>query len=289
MTPPPGLSTLRHEHADVNGIRMHYVRAGGGELVLFLHGFPQFWYCWRHQLAELADGYTVVAPDQRGYAGTEQRGPYDAGTLCDDVGALITHLGYERAHVVGHDWGGAVAWALALRQPERVASLVIANAPHPEAFRRGMRRLRQLRRSWYMFLFLLPWLPERLAAAGNYRRLARMIIRDTRPGTYTREDIAAYLASWREHGLSGGIGWYRALPRAMRDRRLAGARVTAPTTVIWGEEDAHLDRSLLDGLEELVPGITVHRLPNVSHWVPEEEPKKFNRLLREHLTRAPGR
>jgi pimeloyl-ACP methyl ester carboxylesterase len=266
---------------------MHYVRAGEGPLILFLHGFPEFWYSWRHQLPAFAGDYTVVAPDQRGYAETDHTGPYDVATLRADMVALIRHLGHEKAHVVAHDWGGAIAWALAMRHPEAVESLVIANSPHPVAFQRELRRFRQLRRSWYMFFFQLPWLPERLASRGNYRPMARMMIRDARPGAFTREDVMAYLDCWRTYGLGGGIDWYRAGIRGMRKgmRDAKGARVQAPTTVIWGEDDTYLGVHLLDGLEELVPGIVVHRLPMVSHWVQHEEPQEFNRLLRQHLER----
>src|SRR5690606_10749111 len=233
----------------------------------FLHGFPESWYSWRHQIVALSEEYRVIAPDLRGYAETENRPPYDTDTLQRDVLSLIEALGERSAHIVGHDWGGAVVWLLAMGHPEAVRSLAICNMPHPSLFKRGVLRPRQLLRSSYIFLFQLPWLPERLLALDDYRMLARAIIRRSLPRTFTREDVRFMLATWRKHGLNGGLNWYRALLRDRPQVAEPPPLVTAPTTLIWGEMDFALERELTEGSHELVRNLTVHYFPEGGHFV----------------------
>ncbi len=285
MPPPVPQLDIEHHFADINGIRMHYVAAGSGETLLFLHGFPESWYSWRHQLAQFSAGYRVVAPDLRGYNETENRGPYDTDTLQEDVLALIRHLGVERVHLVAHDWGAAVAWLLAMYHPDVLQTLTICNVPHPELMRKGILKPRQLLRSWYIFFFQVPWLPEAVLARDDYRALARQIIRDTRTGTFSRDDVKAMLASWRRQGLNGGINWYRALRRAPKVHRPVPT-ILAPTLLIWGEDDVALGKELTHGTEEYVRDLAVHYLPNTSHWVQQEEPEKVNQLIAAHLERS---
>ncbi|WBL36054.1 alpha/beta hydrolase [Tepidiforma flava] len=276
-----------HREATVNGIRMHYVEAGDGEPVVLLHGFPESWYSWRHQLRALAAaGYRAIAPDQRGYNLTEAKGPYDTGTLQADILCLMDHLGIERAHVVGHDWGGAIAWLLGMEHGERLKSLTVCNLPHPAVFRKGVRRPRQALRSWYVLFFQLPWLPERLLAAQGYHRLARMMIRECRPGTFTKDDIREFLAGWRRQGLGGGINWYRAALRHPPRIPDPVPLVTVPTLLIWGDDDRYLGRELTEGTEEYVAKLRVEHLPGVGHWVQQEAPDEVNRLLLDHLAAA---
>lgn len=276
-----------HREATVNGIRMHYVEAGDGEPVVLLHGFPESWYSWRHQVRALAAaGYRAIAPDQRGYNLTEAKGPYDTGTLQADILCLMDHLGIERAHVVGHDWGGAIAWLLGMEHGERLKSLTVCNLPHPAVFRKGVRRPRQALRSWYVLFFQLPWLPERLLAAQGYHRLARMMIRECRPGTFTKDDIREFLAGWRRQGLGGGINWYRAALRHPPRIPDPVPLVTVPTLLIWGDDDRYLGRELTEGTEEYVAKLRVEHLPGVSHWVQQEAPDEVNRLLLDHLAAA---
>lgn len=283
---------LKHEYADINGIRMHYVEAGqGDDIILFLHGFPESWYSWRHQIAHFADRYRVVAPDQRGYNETEAVGPYDTTTLQADVLELIQHLGVERVHLVAHDWGALIAWLLAINHPEALKSLTICNVPHPAVFAKEIRRNpRQMLRSWYVLFFQIPWLPEKALAAQGYHRLARMIIRDTRPGTFTRDDVKQMLESWRRQGLGGGINWYRAAFRG-RGMRLPDPvpLIMTPTIMIWGEDDIALGKELTYGTDEYVHDLAVHYLPNTSHWVQQEEPEAVNRFIEEHLRRVEQR
>ncbi len=281
-------STLQHRYADINGIRMHYAEAGTGEPVVFLHGFPEFWYSWRHQLAALAPNYRVIAPDQRGYNETEARAPYDTGTLQQDVLDLIAHIGEERVHLVAHDWGGAIAWLLAIEHPEVLRSLTVCNLPHPALFQKGVRRPRQILRSWYIAFFQLPWLPERALAMDNYRRLAKGIIDQCRPGTFTRDDIKAFLAAWRRQGLHGGVEWYRAAVRHPRPLPEPVPLIQVPTLLIWGERDSALGKELTHGTDEYVRDLRIEYLPEASHWVQQEEPERVNALILEHVRRASG-
>ncbi len=275
---------LQHQYAEINGIRMHYVESGEGETVLFVHGFPENWYSWRHQLDAFAGGYRVVAPDMRGYNETENQGPFDTTTLQNDLLALMDHLGLERVHLVGHDWGAGIAWLFAMNHGDRLHSLTICNVPHPAIAQEMLKRPRQLLRSWYMLFFQLPWLPERALAAKDYQSLARGLIRDCRPGTFTREDITFYLESWRAHGLGGGISWYRALLR--KPQRLGDPVpiITTPTLLIWAENDRFLGEELLENTDAYVANLDVHTLPGISHWVQQEAAGEVNRLLAAHLS-----
>ncbi len=276
---------ITHEHrfAEVNGIRMHYVEAGAGEPVVFLHGFPENWYSWRHQLDALASTHHVIAPDLRGYNETENRGPYDTATLQDDVLSLLDHLGESKVHLVGHDWGALIAWLFAMNHGDRLLSLTICNVPHPAAAEKAFRQPRQLLKSWYMLYFQLPFLPEWTLSTQNYQWLARMLIHDTRPGTFSREDIQFYLDAWRRQGLGGGLNWYRALFRHRPSIGNPPAVIDTPTLFIWGENDKVLRKELTYGTEDYVPNLRMEYLPGISHWVQQEAAGEVNRLLREHL------
>jgi pimeloyl-ACP methyl ester carboxylesterase len=286
--PPAALpADLQHRYDSVNGIRVHRVEAGSGsETVLFLHGFPEQWYSWRHQIAAFSPDYRIVAPDLRGYNETEATGPYDTATLQQDVLSLIDLLGVERVHLVAHDWGAAIAWLIAINHPEVLRSLVIMNVPHPRMFEKGLRSPRQLLRSWYVFAFQLPWLPERAVARDSYRPLARGIIRQCAPGTFTRDDIKVMLEGWRRQGLAGGINWYRAALRHRQPLPDPLPTIEIPTTMIWGENDVALGKELTVGTEDYVANLTLNYLPAVSHWVQQEAPGQVNAFLREHFSRV---
>jgi pimeloyl-ACP methyl ester carboxylesterase len=278
-----------HREGVVNNVRLHWAEMGEGPLVVLLHGFPEFWYEWRHQLPALsAAGFRAVAPDLRGYNLSEKPkgvAPYRAATVTDDVAALIRFLGAERAHVVGHDWGGVIAWNLAMRHPESVDRLVVINAPHPAVFRRELRRPRQFVRSWYAGFFQLPLLPEIAFRARDFRTLENVLRRSANPGSYTDEDVARYKeAMGRPGALTAALNYYRAFGRSIfRSGGSAAKRETIerPTMVIWGEKDAALDVHNLDGLERHVPGVRIERLPDATHWVPADAPDRVNALLVE--------
>jgi pimeloyl-ACP methyl ester carboxylesterase len=275
-----------HQHAVVNGVRLHYVEYGSGPLVVLLHGFPEFWYAWRHQIPALAAaGYRVIALDQRGYNRSDKpKGirHYGLETLLGDVLGVIRHAGEQRAMVAGHDWGGAIAWNFAMRHPEAVEKLIVLNAPHPQRFLEELPTLSQLRKSWYMFLFQLPWLPETLIRSGDYAGLARTLRDDPiHPGAFSEADIAHYKQAMAQPGaLTATINYYRALFRlnpVAYQRSIT--RIDIPTLLVWGEQDRYLGLRLTEGLEPWVPKLQLERIPDASHWVQAEVPGRVNDLM----------
>jgi pimeloyl-ACP methyl ester carboxylesterase len=276
---------LRHHYAIVNGIRMHYVEQGTGRLVVLLHGFPEFWYSWRKQIPALAAaGFRVVAPDQRGYNLTEKpRGvsSYDRGKLTADVAALICHLGESEAVIVGHDWGGGVAWAFAMDYPEMTRRLIVLNCPHPAAMVRGLRTARQLLRSWYIFFFQIPYLPEAGFRFRSYRAIDQAFRGGAiRKDTFSDDDIRAYKEAAAQPGaLTAAINWYRAAFRGGLRWTRPMPDITAPTLVIWAEADRALGKELTYGMDRWVQNLTIKYVPKTSHWVQQEQPELVNRYI----------
>ena len=276
---------------------LHHVDAGRADVgrrpVVLLHGFPEFWYAWRHQLPALAAaGFRALAPDLRGY-NLSPKPPrvrdYRVERVAGDVAALIERHCAGRAHLVGHDWGGVVAWHLAMHRPDLVDRLVILNAPHPAAYLREVRRPAQMLRSWYVGFFQVPWLPERSIRANDYAALRRLFRTDpARPGAFSEEDIARYVRAFAEPGaLTGAINYYRAAARQGAGHVRRSVRpVAAPTLVVWGDRDRYLVPELTQGLEKWVPDVRVERLPAASHWVQHDEPARVNELLVEFLRAA---
>ncbi|MGH2484380.1 MAG: alpha/beta fold hydrolase [Ktedonobacterales bacterium] len=269
------------------GVRLHYVAAGAGPLVLLLHGFPQFWYAWRHQLPALARTHRVVALDLRGYNLSDRpsRG-YDIVTLSDDIRRVVAALGEREATLVGHDWGGLIAWATAIRSPDCVRKLAILNAPHPAiALRHGL-SLAQLRRSSYIGLFQLRGLAERAMARDDFAAPRRIFRADDPAGAWLADtDIDRYVAALSRPGaLEAALAYYRALPRANSFLALSPMRVLRmPTLVLWGELDRALGVSLLDGLDRWVSDLRVRRFPTASHWLNEQESELVNAELLRFL------
>lgn len=284
--PPP---QLVHRYAQLGEIRLHYVEAGEGPLVVLLHGFPDFWYSWRHQIPVLAAaGYRVIAPDMRGYNESDKPDgvrAYGIDRLVDDVGRLIDHLDAPRAHVVGHDWGGVVAWNFAMQQPAKVDRLVVLNAPHPRRYVRSLPS-RQALKSWYVLFFQLPWLPERLLAMRDYEPLRRVLATASR-GAIEPEDVDEYVrAAQRSNGLHYPINYYRGLLRGDPLRMLRWARpVTSPVLVLWGDKDIALEGHTAD------PGpawaeVTMQHFESAGHWVHLDEPDGVNAALVDFLGNA---
>ncbi len=283
--------SLRHATVPAaDGIRLHVVEAGpeDGRPVLVLHGFPEFWYGWRHQIGPLADaGYRVQVPDQRGYGDSDRPAPvsaYNLDALAADVAALIRSTGHPGAAVVGHDWGGIVGWWLALRHPELVERLAVLNAPHPIAFRRHLRTSPgQMLRSWYMFALQIPWLPEANLRRRNWRALAEGLRATSRAGAFTDEDLDRYRQAWSQPGaITGMIHWYRA---AMRHAPAPPAeiRVSVPTLLIWGEQDRFIDRRVAAMSLDRCDRGRLEMIEEATHWVQHEEPARVNRLLIDFL------
>ena len=281
---------LAHRHADLGDVRLHYVEAGEGPLVLLLHGFPQFWYEWRHQIPALVGaGFRVVAPDMRGY-NLSDKPPgvraYRLGLLARDVERLILACGERTADVVGHDWGAIVAWIAAMHHPGRVGRLAILNVPHPARLLDGLLSPGQLLRSSYMFFFQIPRLPEEVIRAGDFALLRSALRRDPeRPGAFTAEDIERYVGAMARPGaLTATLNYYRALLRNPGEMRALLKRIEAPVLVIWGERDRLLSRRLAEPPRLWVPNLLgVERLPDASHWVAEDRPLQVNALLLDFL------
>ena len=242
---------LHHRYVDVGDVRLHCVEAGDGPLVILLHGFPEFWYSWRHQIPGLAEaGFRVVAPDMRGYnLSPKPRGrlSYTPRALARDVATLTTALGHERASVVGHDWGGIVGWFFAMWHPRHIERLVVINAPHPLTYLRALRTWRQLLKSWYVLFVQLPWVPEAATRAGDHA-LLRKVLRDEPvvAGAFTAEDIERYVeAAARPGAMTSAMNYYRALQSHAGISMMRQLRVVeAPVLVIWGVKDRYLSAEL---------------------------------------------
>jgi pimeloyl-ACP methyl ester carboxylesterase len=282
--------TFDHRYIRINGIRMHYVQAGEGRrLLVLLHGFPEFWWSWRYQIPALSRHFTVVAPDLRGYGETDKpRWGYELDVLVNDIVSLIHELGYARAIVGGHDWGGALAWALAIAYPQRVERLIALNIPHPALMARALGyNWRQMLRSWYILFFQLPLLPEALIRANDFQSVERafrdMAVDKSRFDDVTIGRFKAALA--RPGALTAALNYYRALLRQGARRMFSGSgmRVQAPTLMIWGERDFALGKELTYGTERFVSDLRIHYLPNCSHWVQQERPDEVNQFMLDFL------
>ncbi|MBV9172518.1 MAG: alpha/beta hydrolase, partial [Chloroflexi bacterium] len=251
-------------------------------------GFPEFWFGWRPQISALAQaGFRVVAPDMRGYNLSSRPAgvaAYDVERLAEDVRDLIHERGADSAFVAGHDWGAAVAWVTAMNHPEVVERLAILNVPHPRRMLEGLRRPRQMVKSWYMFFFQLPWLPEQLVRARRWWFFRYGFEHDARAGAFSQADIDRYVQAWSHPGApTAMINYYRAVFRQSPKRAEARIRtVTAPTLVIWGERDRYLGAELAEPTHADVPNLArVVRLPDASHWVQHDEPDRVSQLLAE--------
>ena len=286
-------SQIKHCHRQTNGIALHVVEAGpeNGPLVILLHGFPEFWYGWRYQIDALAvAGFRVLAPDQRGYNLSDKPKPirdYNLDLLAQDVVGLIDAVGREKAFLVGHDWGGAAAWWAAIKYPEKIEKLAILNSPHPRVMRRNIFHNRgQRKKSWYFFLFQIPFLPERRMRKNNWQVGGRALQSTSRKGTFSEADIALYRDAWSQPGAATGMfNWYRAAFRS-RPARVRSSRVTVPTLIIWGEKDKFLLRELAPESIDLCDHAKLVFIAGASHWVQHEEPAKVNELLCEFFGAA---
>lgn len=286
--PNPWDDPWEHRYVPLDGMPFHLVEAGprDGRRVILLHGFPEYWYGWNGQIPILAEaGFRVAVPDQRGYnLSPRPRWARDYGLdrLAADVVELMDHLGEERVLLAGHDWGAAVAWWVAARYPERVERLAIFNVPHPVVMRRHLlTNPRQRRRSWYIFLFQLPVLPELLLRRRNFAFATKALTAIARPGTFTPAELARYRQAWSRPGaLRGMVHWYRAALRRP-PARLPSIRVTMPTRVFWGLQDPALGEEMLAPSLDLCDHGSVERFPDLSHWLLHEEPRMLGERLRD--------
>jgi epoxide hydrolase 4 len=287
----------RHEFIETNGVRLHCALQGTGPAMLFLHGFPEFWYCWRHQIAEFASKFKTVTPDMRGYntsdkpIGVEQ---YRMSVLVEDLRGLIEALGEEKVIMVAHDWGGAIAWAFAEKYPHLLYKLIILNAPHPLIFARELKgNPLQQKASEYMLLLRSDRAEEVLSRNGCAWLKEVVFNGCKKPSAFTEEDRAAYVEAWSQPGaLTGSLNYYRAAgglktPKETKSGALdeggKKGRILASTLVIWGEGDVALTLSLLDGLEDYVPDLNVRRIPGATHWVQNDSPDLVNNYIWEFV------
>lgn len=278
-----------HDHVRVGDLRLHVVTAGRGRAVVLLHGFPDFWYTWRLQIPALVTaGYRVIAPDLRGYNLSDKprrKRDYRPDALVADIVGLIERTDRTGVVLVGHDWGGVVAWLLAAQRPELVRRLVILNAPHPQAYRRSLLTSTQLLKSWYAFLFQVPWLPERALRSFDFALLEGALRAEVHSReALTPEDIVRYKRAWAEPGaLRAALHYYRMAHRLYRGAGSDGpaARVSTPTLVLWGERDPHLDARNLNSLERWVADLRVERFPEAGHWVHLDAPERVTALIAE--------
>ena len=289
------------QYADVNGIRLHYVSMGQGKLIMFVHGFPEFWAEWENQLVEFGQDHRAVALDMRGYnlsAKPENVDAYRARLLIEDLRALAEYLGHQKFTLVAHDWGGAVAWSVAMRHPEYLEKLIIVNAPHPAIFARELlNNPDQQKASQYMLLFRSAK-AERVLSENNFARLVDICFQFGSKWEMTEKVRLKYIEAWSQPGaLTGSLNYYRASPLyppgSPEDvQKIEGVlnlpremlAVRVPTLVIWGEEDQALLTGNLDGLEEYVDDLTVKRIPDGTHWVSHEQPERVNALIRAFLS-----
>src|SRR6185437_12505830 len=285
--------TIAMRRIVANGFTFAVDEAGQGDrLALCLHGFPESRFSWRYQLPFLAElGYRAWAPDLRGYGETEPKpravSAYLIDRLMEDVAALIDASGAKSVTLIGHDWGAGLAWTFAANQVRPLERLVIMNVPHPAVMLSHLRGgdWAQLRRSWYMFFFQLPGLPEAMMTARDARAIRRAFYDMAVDKTHFTPDVLdRYAADAQRPGaMRGMINWYRAAMRLAGKLRGPWPVIETPTLIVWGEEDAALGVELLDGTDAYVRDLTIERLPGVSHWVQQEAPEKVNAILEAWL------
>lgn len=291
--PLPDVSSAETTFRDVNGVALHVVAAGDPDdpLVVLLHGFPEFWYEWRHYIEPFVDaGYRVLVPDQRGYNRSEKPAgirPYRITELSQDIVDLIATEDRHTAHVIGHDWGAVVGWDLALRHPDTVDRLGIVNVPHPVVFEQVLTsNLTQLRKSWYMFFFQIPRLPEWYVGRNDYALVVTVMREGSRPGAFSETDFERYRRAWTEEGaFTAMLNWYRALFRYSEDP--PRERTQIPTLIVWGENDQALVPEMAPKSLEYCEEGELEQFSDATHWIPHEYSDRVSNLLLDHLDSEP--
>jgi len=291
---------IQGQYAEVNGVRLHYASVGQGKLVMFVHGFPEFWCEWEKQLVEFGRDYQAVAPDMRGYNLSSKPADiekYHVKDLIEDLRALAEHLGHEKFIMVAHDWGGAVAWSAAIRHPEMLEKLIIINSPHPAVFARELLHNPDQQTASQYMLMLRSAEAERVLSENNFARLMDVLVQFGSKWEMSEETRLKYIEAWSQPGaLTGSLNYYRASPlyppTSKDDQALISSilnlpkemlAVKVPTLVLWGEEDQALLTGNLDGLEEYIEDLTVKRIPDGTHWVIHEQPELVNSLIRDFI------
>jgi pimeloyl-ACP methyl ester carboxylesterase len=276
---------IRFEYLTTNGINLHTALVGpeDGELVILLHGFPDAWFGWEAQMLPLAEaGFRVLVPDQRGYNLSDKPkgvGNYQMDLLAEDILGLADGLGAEQFYLGGHDFGAMVSWRLAMRYPERIKRMVIANVPHPRVMQSYLRsKFSQLLKSWYAIFFQIPWLPEQLVRANSWQFLIRAMAK-----SLTNEERDRYRAAWAHPGaITAMINWYRATMRAMGKSGLS-PEIQVPTLIIWGQQDPHLSYQMAPlSLEYCLDG-RLETFEDATHWVLQDKAEEVSKLMIKHF------
>ncbi len=282
---------MNFHYIDVNNVTLHYAQAGNGQhLIVFLHGFPEFWYEYKNQLHAFRESkeYIAVAPDMRGYNLSSKPltiEEYQTSILVEDIRQLTKKLGHQKCTLVAHDWGGIVAWLFAMAYPELLNQLIIINSPHPAIFQRELStNPLQQKASGYMYVFNSAK-AEDILSHNNYEALVNIVLNEgLQSGIYTQADIKAYIQAWSQPGaLTGALNYYRAAVKYGYGLESNNHMVYVPTLVIWGEKDKAILLSNLYGLEQYVPQLTIKRIPDATHWVIHEKPDLVNRYITEFL------
>ncbi len=281
-------------------VQLHTVFAGpeDGEPLVFLHGFPEFWYGWRKQIGYFANaGYRVIVPDQRGYNLSDKPldvSAYYINTLADDVKHLVETLGYERVYLVGHDWGAAVAWWVATLHPEILKKLVILNVPYPSVMNKEVQsgNWQQIFKSWYVGFFQLPAMPEFVLSVNNFAAFERMMRQSSNPGSFTPDDFAEYRIAWQQRGaLKSMLNWYRAMVRPLiqgkrnprKERIRQNLPLTTPVLMLWGENDVALTVDSARASIELCENGELIFFPDATHWLQHDKPDEVNHLIHDFI------
>lgn len=283
------VTDIEFEYIQTNGIKLHVAVSGpkDGELVVLLHGFPEFWFSWRKQIRVLADaGYRVVAPDQRGYNKSDKpegRSAYSINKLEQDILGLIEHYGHENAAVVGHDWGGGVAWQLASTHPEKVNRLIVINMPFPSVLPKVLpKKPSQALKSSYMLFFQIPLLPEKILSSKDYAYMAKALVQTSRKGTFTEDELDAYRVAWaRPRALTSMLNWYRAIPYSTK--HIPNGTIDLPVKIIWGIGDQFLSKELAEESLNHTSNSTVAWVEKGTHWVHQEQPDYVNEQILKFL------
>jgi epoxide hydrolase 4 len=285
-----GTAGFEERTVQSGNVRLRCVTAGpaDGPLALFLHGFPARWSTWRGILPAFARaGYLAVAPDLRGYGASDRPADvesYSILRILEDVVAILDAFGRQRGFVVGHDVGGGVAWAMAMAHPERVERLAILNSVHVVGFERQIRKWSQLSKSWYVFFFLLPWLPEWWLSRRDFGFVHRSLVADGLPDDAVRDLLEGIRPA---DALHAALNWYRANFRDVARKRFPPKKVDLPTLVVWGDRERHLDPELATPPADWVSDVRIEHVPEAGHWVQHDAPEKVSALLLSHAGLPP--
>ncbi len=278
-----------HQYIHANGIQFHYVTEGSGPLMLLLHGFPECWYSWRHQISQFSKNYKVVAIDMRGYGKTDRpkgKKNYTIDVLVEDVKGLVAALGYKKCVLVGHDWGAIVAWYAAMNSESCVDSyvekLIVMNVPHPQCYMDNL-NFNQVLRSWYIWMFQLPVLPELYLKSNDFKWITNQFKSAVNPEAFSETDFNAYKDNAAQPGaLTAMINYYRNLPAEMMKREIRPI-IQVPTLMLWGEKDQYTSKNSIRGTEKYVKNLELKFLPDCSHWTQQDCPKEVNQHMHEFL------